>query len=217
VTSESLPATIAAAVEYKLEAKKSVFLARLTPVQSVTEADAVVAAIRKKHWDAGHNCTALVVGPHADRQRSNDDGEPGGTAGAPMLDVLRHRNVTDLVAVVTRWFGGTLLGAGGLVRAYGSAVSGALNEATMVDRVYLTRVSAHAPHADAGRVLAFLHLWAADHGAILDEPVYAQDVTLAVRVPPPLVERLQADTAALTAGEVAVIAGETEICDLRRR
>ncbi len=88
------------------------------PVPSVAAADAVVARVRKEHWDARHHCVALVVGPHADQQRSTDDGEPSGTAGIPMLEVLRHRHVTDVVAVVTRYFGGVLLGAGGLVRAY---------------------------------------------------------------------------------------------------
>lgn len=214
---DQLPATIATAVEFRVEAKRSIFLAHLAPVggvaqvDGVAQADAVVAAVRKSHWDARHHCTALIVGPHADRQRSSDDGEPAGTAGAPMLDVLRRGRVTDVVVVVTRWFGGTLLGAGGLVRAYGGAVTGALAATQMVDRVFLTSVTAHAPHADAGRVLAFLHQWAHDHDAVLDEPDYAAEVTLTIRVPPPFVTLLQADVAALTGGAVAAIPGQTGI------
>lgn len=215
--SQALLSTIAGPVEHRLEVKRSVFLTQLTPVSSVEEADEVVAVARKLYWDAAHNCVALVVGPHGERQRSNDDGEPAGTAGAPMLEVLRHRGVTDLVAVVTRWFGGTLLGAGGLVRAYGGAVSAALDKAVLVDRVHLTWVTALAPHADAGRLLAYLHQWVEDNGAVLDEPVYAEVAELGVRVAPELVATLQADIAGLTGGTVTAQVGETEIVDRPRR
>lgn len=213
----SLPSTIAAPVEHRLEIKRSVFLTRLTPVDSVEAADAVVASIRKADWDARHHCVALVIGPHGERQRSSDDGEPAGTAGVPMLEVLRHRDVTDVVAVVSRWFGGVKLGAGGLVRAYGSAVSGALDDAAWVDRVPLTRISLDVPHADAGRVLASLHTWADAHGAVLDEPVYGALATLGLGVAPDQVEAARAEVAALTAGAIEAIVGETAIVDRPRR
>ncbi|MDN4473011.1 YigZ family protein [Demequina zhanjiangensis] len=213
MTSSPLPSTIASPVEHSLEIKKSVFLAHLEPVGSMEEADAVIAAIRKEHWDARHHCTALILGDNADRQRSNDDGEPAGTAGVPMLEVLRHRQVTDLVAVVTRWFGGTLLGAGGLVRAYGSAVSEALDRATVVERVPLTRCVMEVPHADAGRVLSFLHQWAGSHAAVLDEPTYVASAHLTVHASPEDVPVLQADVASLTQGAIAVVPGETSIVD----
>ncbi|MFW7413446.1 IMPACT family protein [Demequina sp. SO4-18] len=213
MTSRPLPSTIAAPVEHRLEVKKSVFLARLEPASSLEAADAVVARVRKDHWDARHHCVALVIGPHADRQRSNDDGEPAGTAGAPMLEVLRHRDVTDVVAIVTRWFGGTLLGAGGLVRAYGGAVTGALDRAQLVDRVHLTRVTADAPHAESGRIVAYLHQWAETHGAVLDEPTYGAVASLSIHVAPELVPVLEADVAALTGGEIVMSVGETAIVD----
>ncbi|MDN4481281.1 IMPACT family protein [Demequina muriae] len=213
MTSRPLPSTVRSAVEHRVEVKKSVFLARLEPVASVEAADAVVARVRKEHWEARHHCTALVIGPHADRQRSNDDGEPAGTAGAPMLEVLRHREVTDLVAVVTRWFGGTLLGAGGLVRAYGGAVTGALDRARLVERVHLTQVTADAPQAEAGRIVAYLHQWAEAHGAVLDDPVYGKAVSLSIHAAPELVPVLEADMAALTGGAVAMTVGETAIVD----
>lgn len=213
MTDARLPSTIAAAVEHRDEVRKSVFLAHLAPVTSVEEADAVIAERRRLHWDARHHCTAMVVGPTADRQRSNDDGEPSGTAGVPMLEVLRHRNVTDVVAVVTRWFGGTLLGAGGLVRAYGGAVSSALDAATPVERVRMTRVTADVDHAEAGRVLAFLHQWAAAQGAVLDDPEYGRRARLGLSVSPDLVALLEDDVAALTGGQVTWRIGETAVVD----
>ncbi|WP_430868746.1 IMPACT family protein [Demequina aurantiaca] len=212
----ALPATIAASVEHRLVIKKSVFLTNVIPVTSVEAADDVVAAIRKRHWDARHHCTALVVGVEADRQRSSDDGEPAGTAGVPMLGVLRQRHVTDVVAVVSRWFGGVKLGAGGLVRAYGSAVSAALDEAAWVDRVPLTSLSMDVDQADAGRVLSSLHAWCARHDAVLDEPTYGAVVTLGLRVAPDSVEAARAEVAALTAGAVEAHVGDTLIVDRRR-
>ncbi|MCR1984421.1 YigZ family protein, partial [Cellulosimicrobium cellulans] len=160
--------TIAGPVDHELVVKKSRFLAHLSPVPSVAAADAVVARVRKEHWDARHHCVALVVGPHADQQRSTDDGEPSGTAGIPMLEVLRHRHVTDVVAVVTRYFGGVLLGAGGLVRAYSSAVSEALDLARPVRRAVLTAVHVDVPHADAGRLHGVLRDWCDRHDGTLE-------------------------------------------------
>lgn len=215
MTARSLPSTIAAQVEHTLEIKKSVFLTHLAPVTSMDEADTVIARIRKERWDARHHCTALVIGTHADRQRSNDDGEPAGTAGVPMLEVLRRREVTDVVAVVSRWFGGVLLGAGGLVRAYGSAVAAALDAATPVERAFLTQLAVDVPHADAGRVLAFLHQWVEGHDAVLDSPAYGASARLAVWVPPERVPRLQADLAAFSGGALSPAQGPTEVVDRR--
>ncbi|GMA34467.1 IMPACT family protein [Demequina litorisediminis] len=212
----SLPSTIASAVEHRLEIKRSVFLTRLTPVASLEAADAVVAAIRKADWDARHHCVALIIGPHGERQRSSDDGEPAGTAGVPMLEVLRHRDVTDVVAVVSRWFGGVKARRGGLVRAYGSAVSGALDAASWVDRVPLTSLTLEVPHADAGRVLASLHTWADAHGAVLDDPVYGAAATLGLRVAPEAVEAARAEVAAITSGGVEAVVGDTSIVDRPR-
>ncbi|WP_062211687.1 IMPACT family protein [Demequina oxidasica] len=216
MTTRALPATIAAPVEHRSVIKKSVFLANAAPVASVEAADDVVASLRKRHWDARHHCTALVVGAYAERQRSSDDGEPAGTAGTPMLEVLRHRHVTDVVVVVSRWFGGVKLGAGGLVRAYGSAVSAALDEAAWVDRVPLTSLTMEVQQSDAGRVLAALHTWVDRHDAVLIEPTYGTAVTLGMRVKPGLVEAACAEIAELTSGTVEAMAGSTVIVNKRR-
>lgn len=146
----------ARAVRTELVVERSRFVTTLEPVGSVSGAEDVVSRVRREFPDARHHCAAWVLGEDGQEQRSSDDGEPAGTAGAPMLASLRGAGVTDVVAVVTRWFGGTLLGTGGLVRAYGGSVSAALAEAGTAARrrVELVRVSASL--ADGGRVEAEL-------------------------------------------------------------
>lgn len=213
-----LPGTLAAAVDHELVIKKSRFLAHLAPARTVEEADAVVARVRKELWDARHHCVALVVGTHADAQRSSDDGEPSGTAGVPMLEVLRHRDVTDVVAVVSRYFGGVLLGAGGLVRAYSGAVSGALDAAAggglLLRRARRTVVRLDVPHADAGRIEHLLRDWARTYDAVLEDVAYAQAARFTVLVPPGEVARLRADLAAASSGRLVPAAGEDRVVDL---
>lgn len=212
--SVELPSTIAARVEHELVIKKSRFIATLVPVLSVDEADAEIAALRRQYWDARHNCVALIVGRNADQQRSSDDGEPSGTAGVPMLEVLRHRGVTDLVAVVTRYFGGVLLGAGGLVRAYSSAVSEALDTASLVRRAVLTEVGVDVPAAEAGRADNWLRDWASGHGGVLEPPTWTQDVHFSLLVPPAQLVPLADDLAAFSAGSLSLELGADRVVDL---
>lgn len=150
--------TLAGPAIAEIEVKRSRFLCELTPVgagddeASEVAARAVVEAARKQHWDARHHCSAFVLGPQRQVRRSNDDGEPSGTAGAPMLEALVASGLSDVVAVVTRWFGGTLLGAGGLVRAYGDVVRAALAEARVVTYERRLVMAADVGIADVGRV-----------------------------------------------------------------
>ena len=177
-------ATIAGPVRHEIVVTKSRFIADVAPASSIAEADAVVAGARKEFWDARHHCSALVIGPDGDTARSNDDGEPAGTAGAPMLAVLRGSGLTDVVAVVTRYFGGTLLGAGGLVRAYGRAVSSALELARRLDRVAMALHDVVVPVADAGRAEHVLRRWLDDVGGTMDDVRYTgADATFAVSAP----------------------------------
>lgn len=136
------------------EVKRSRFRCTLARVDSEEEARAVIAEVRHAHPDARHHCTAFVVEvPGAlPVERSSDDGEPPGTAGTPMLEVLRGSGVTQVVAVVTRWFGGVLLGTGGLARAYADAVAQALAAAPRVEVVERALFALTLDHAEAGRV-----------------------------------------------------------------
>ncbi len=119
----------------EIEEKKSRFIATMEPVHSEEEASAFFAAMRKQYWDAKHNCTAFIIGEDGMLVRCSDDREPSGTAGRPMLEVLQKSGLTDVAVVVTRYFGGVLLGTGGLVRAYQGAVKAALEEAEHLHRI----------------------------------------------------------------------------------
>ncbi|MFJ4254262.1 IMPACT family protein [Microbacterium sp. NPDC090003] len=208
------PATIADAVDHELVIKKSRFLAHIAPVGSVEEAETVSAGIRKRAWDAAHNCTAMVTGLLGDQARSSDDGEPSGTAGVPMLEVLRRRELTDVVAVVTRYFGGVKLGAGGLVRAYSTATSEALDLARLVRREALTQVRIEVAHADAGRFDNLLRDWAVHHGATLGEPAYGAAATLEVWAPAGELAHLADAVAAASGGGVVPVVGVERVVDV---
>ena len=143
---------IARSGQHEIEIRKSRFICSLFRVTSEEEARARIEETRKTYWDANHNCTAWVIGPGQRLQRSSDDGEPSGTAGIPMLEVLRRRELTDTLAIVTRFFGGIMLGAGGLIRAYGQAVSTAIDAIGVVERKPLAVRTVTAPYDDAGRI-----------------------------------------------------------------
>ena len=160
----------------EIEVKKSRFLAVVRRCSTEDDARALVAEARLRHHSARHHCSAWVLGPRADVQRSNDDGEPSGTAGQPILDVLVGRGLSDVAAVVTRYFGGTLLGAGGLVRAYSHACAAALDDVSVVRRERLDRVSLTVAHDVAGRLESALR----DAGFSVEETQYADAVTLTV-------------------------------------
>lgn len=135
---------------------KSRFNCALARVANEDDARAFIAARRKQYHDATHNCTAYVLGDDGEIARSSDDGEPAGTAGVPMLDALRRRQITNTVAVVTRYFGGVKLGAGGLVRAYGGAVAATLEAAGIVELRRMSVVTVVADYMMAGRLEADL-------------------------------------------------------------
>ncbi len=213
-TPRSYPSTIADAVTNEIVIKKSRFIAHVAPAASPDAADEVITRDKKQYWDARHNCVAMVTGVLGDRARSSDDGEPSGTAGVPMLEVLRRRELTDVVAVVTRYFGGIKLGAGGLIRAYSGAVSEALDLAVIVRRETLTRVTLDVAHSDAGRIDNVLREWVVAHGARLDEPRYGATATFELWAPPAVLHQLTADVAAASAGSVVPVVGEDRIVDV---
>lgn len=187
----------------EMEIKKSRFICALARVRTEDEATAFIAARRREHRTATHNCTAYVLGDWADISKSNDDGEPSGTAGVPMMEVLHRRELTNVVAVVTRYYGGVKLGAGGLVRAYGQAVSSAIDETGVVECVPVTIVAVTVDHTRAGRFAADLHA----RGLILGETTYGTGVTTEVHVPDDDLDAFTAWAAEATAGHASLERG----------
>ena len=116
--------------------KKSRFIATVRPVQTEEEALAFIEEMKKKYWDARHNCYVYSVGKNREYTRCSDDGEPSGTAGRPMLDVILGEDIYNVAAVVTRYFGGILLGTGGLVRAYSRSLQEGLAASTVIEKTY---------------------------------------------------------------------------------
>lgn len=161
------------------EEKKSRFIATLRPVNSEAEATAFIAEMKKKYWDAKHNCSAFVIGMNGEITRCSDDGEPSGTAGRPMLEVLIGAEVKNVCVVVTRYFGGVLLGTGGLVRAYSSAVKEGLANSEIVTIVESTGVDVTVAYTEVGKLQHFFTSEMID----VSDCVYAENVTFTISVP----------------------------------
>lgn len=172
--------------EAELVEKKSRFIATVRPVSSEAEAEAFIDEMKKKYYDARHNCSAFVIGGRAELTRSSDDGEPGGTAGKPMLEALLGSGIRNIAVVVTRYFGGTLLGTGGLVRAYSGVVKEALLLCETARQHFGVKLKIKTDYNSVGKIQ---YLLAGNDAQILDS-VYAADVEIAVMAPIERYERL---------------------------
>ena len=203
--------TVARPGVYESEIKRSRFRCALAPVGSQEAAEEFVRAVRKEHPGATHNCFAYVIGPDGRLHRASDDGEPGGTAGTPMLQVLLGREVRDTVAVVTRYYGGVQLGAGGLARAYGGAVSAALDATGTVERRLLALLVVTADHQRAGRLENELR--AAGHA--VREVLYGAAVTFHLGVPEPDVAAFRSWLADATSGTATCATEGSAYVDVR--
>jgi uncharacterized YigZ family protein len=205
-----MPQTLRAPAHSELLIKKSRFIGCVQPMADRASAQAVVDALRREHPGAAHVCWALLAGGQS---AAVDDGEPGGTAGRPMLDVLRHQDLEGVLATVVRYFGGVKLGAGGLVRAYGNAVSEALDRAQLVHRRALTQATIEVPHADAGRFDNLLREWVTHHDATLGETAYGQRALFEAWIPAEQLTQLTADIATWSQGTLTPAFGDTRVTD----
>ena len=189
--------------EFRYEApptKGSRFIATLAPATTPEEAEAFVARIRAAEPNATHHCWAWRVGRPCDRFRSSDDGEPSGSAGRPILLQLEGHEVTDVVCVVTRWFGGTKLGVGGLMRAYGGCAGQALDRATTREVVETVRLRVTCPYSDAGTLEGFL----AHHALTPASSAYGESIVLELDVPSEDLASLTAELRDRTAGRAVI-------------
>lgn len=195
--------TVARAGVHETEINRSRFICALAPVATERAAQEFVARVRKEHPTATHNCFAYVIGADASVQKASDDGEPGGTAGAPMLQMLMRREVRYTAAVVTRYYGGVKLGAGGLIRAYGGAVGEALDAVGTLTRQRFRLATVTVDHQRAGRLENDLRAT----GRAVRGVRYAEAVLIEIGLPDSEVPAFRAWLADTTAGTAALKLG----------
>lgn len=211
--------TIAGQHRHELEIRRSRFITVLQRVETETDVLNLISGLRREYSDARHHCSAFILGPGRELQRSNDDGEPSGTAGQPMLEALNRRvmrdgltDLSDIAAVVVRYFGGVLLGAGGLVRAYSESVSGALDTARLVHRERRQLFVIPAPPATAGRLENDLRGSGMPIAAVEYEGMFTR-LTVAVQDDDAALGAFHSRLAGITAGELAAVPAGLEWVD----
>ena len=192
--------TIYCGGEAEIIEKKSRFIATVRPVKSEEEAIQFIESMKKKYWNATHNCFAYVIGEHFQIQRCSDDGEPSGTAGKPMLDVLLGEEIHDVVVVVTRYFGGTLLGTGGLVRAYAGATKEGLSASKVITKMHGQKVSVQTDYNGLGKIQYIL----GQRGLTILDSVYTDRVDLNVLLPETQMQAVIAEITEGTNGQAVI-------------
>ncbi|MGN0268703.1 MAG: YigZ family protein [Lachnospiraceae bacterium] len=192
--------------EEEIVEKKSRFIAVLEHVETEEEALAFIESVRKKHWSARHNCFAYIIGTEQPMMRCSDDGEPSGTAGRPMLDILTGAGLCNVVVVVTRYFGGTLLGTGGLVRAYSGAVKAGLEGSMVITRKLAKQMVVTCDYTWIGKIQ---YLAAQNHLKTM-ETEYGETVRSVLLVPVSLSDRFLTEVAEATNGQ-ADVAEQAEV------
>ena len=191
--------------EGEIVEKKSRFIATVRVVESEEEAQAFIEEMKKKYWDARHNCSAFVIGARGELTRCSDDGEPSGTAGRPMLEVLLGSEIRNIAVVVTRYFGGVLLGTGGLVRAYTQAVQEGIKHCETAMMRFGVRYKLTTDYNGVGKILYLL----SEQGITQESADYGENVELQVMVPVEKADKLVKDITEVTNGK-------TEIAELER-
>lgn len=174
---------------------KSIFITYLFKVKSINEVNEYLSQIRKKHYDATHNCYAYIIGMNQEIQKASDDGEPSKTAGFPMLDVLKKRNMTNILAITTRYFGGIMLGAGGLIRAYSSSVSEALDRTNIYEYLNYETILVNVSYSSYNCIENYLKNYT------LFDITYTDKVSIKVGVLPLDVVEFKNQITNLTSGE----------------
>ena len=190
--------------QHEVEIKKSRFICFLKRIETEEEAKAFIQQIKKEHWKANHNCSAFVLGDHHEIQRYSDDGEPSGTAGVPMLEVLKKNDLINVCAVVTRYFGGTKLGAGGLIRAYSGSVAQAIVHTGIVEGRLQQEVFVQLDYSNWGKMENFI---ASENLAVKDTQ-FTDRVVVTCMVDENQVDDFEAQVTDLLNGQVSFTTGE---------
>lgn len=192
--------TIKKSGSHEITIQKSRFIGYVSRVYSEDEAQAFISDIKKTHYNATHNCSAYIIGDHDQIQKANDDGEPSGTAGVPMLEVLKKRKLKNTAIVVTRYFGGIKLGAGGLIRAYGSTTSETINQIGVMQCDLMQEISLTIEYPILGRLENHLR----QSATIIDAINYLENVELIVYIPINDVDLFQSEMINLTSDQITI-------------
>lgn len=184
--------------------KKSRFIATVIHVESEEEAISHIERLKKLYWDARHNCYAFILGIGSETMRFSDDGEPSGTAGKPILEVLKGRGLTNVLVVVTRYFGGVLLGTGGLVRAYTDSTQEGINNSDIKKMTLMQRVSVHVDYNSVGKLKYVL---ASDSIEVVDE-IYTDSVQIDIALPVDNISQITDKITDVTSGKAAFDLGD---------
>lgn len=188
--------------------KKSRFIANIRPVNNESEASAFIDEIKKKYWDARHNCSAFVIGDNNEISRCSDDGEPSGTAGRPMLEILTKEEYQNVAVVVTRYFGGVLLGTGGLIRAYSAAVKEGLNNCKRGKVVKAVRFHLQMDYNDIGKIQNLL----ASKSDLVEDTTYLENVLMKLATPSLEADTREKELVEITMGKIVIL--DKEECDI---
>jgi len=192
------------------EIQKSKFYTYTAHVEDEAAAREFVQRIKKKHFDARHNCSAWILGHDSSQQKSNDDGEPGGTAGNPILEAIKQHGLTNIVVVVTRYFGGIKLGAGGLIRAYNHSASLGIEATPQVEVKPFSRVAVELDYTMLGTV----ENWVRSNNVRTEETEYTDRVKVNLLIEPNDVEAVQRELVDLTSGRGVIHVGKPEYMEV---
>lgn len=203
--------TVKSEGQAEITIQKSRFIGHVKRTETEEEAQAFIRKIKKEHHQATHNCSAYLIGDHDQIQKANDDGEPGGTAGVPMLEALKQNNLKDTCIVVTRYFGGIKLGAGGLIRAYSKSTTTALNEVGIVKRQLMKRVSITVSYPLLGKIENELH----QGKYIIEETDYLENVTFHVLVKMSEIDQFRTWITDLTSDQAEMVLTGKKYIELR--
>ena len=202
--------TVLISDETELEIKKSRFINLVFHIEAEAEAEAILAEIRKKHYKATHVCWAYVLNTNPRRQKASDDGEPSGTAGKPILEVIDHRDLKDVLVVVIRYFGGIKLGTGGLIRAYGGGASDVLNHCTVIKKQFSDQLQVTVSYASYGGLSNGL----LERDVIPVNEDFGENVTLSFQIPVAETKEFLAWVEDKTDGTAQIIHGEQAFVDV---
>lgn len=197
--------------EGEIEEKKSRFIAHVFYVESEEEAVDYISAMKKQYYDARHNCYAYILGEDGQKVKSSDDGEPSGTAGKPIMEVIKGEGLTNVLVVVTRYFGGTLLGTGGLIRAYTDATKEGLHNSITARRIKGQRLTITVSYNDEGKIRRYL----SDNGYDVADCQYSAEVDITSNIPVTEIETVKKNLIEVLQGKLKISEGEIEFMEIK--